>query len=402
LSGEREIRLRKDGIRAFRSALSRPPKQAFWGLRDISFEVRKGEIFGIIGGNGAGKSTLLKIIAGIYPASAGAVEVRGAVAPLIELGGAVNPELSGAENIFLLGSIYRIPRREIKRRFDEIVEFSGLRRFIETPVKNYSSGMFIRLAFSTIIFFRPDIVLIDEVFSVGDEVFQQKSFDKIMSFKEQGATIVLVSHDLGLIEQMCDRALVLSRGKAAFVGAAGEAVEKYHELLRNGEALDAQEGKVERGGERASGAAGRRWGNRRVEIGRVSFVGKDGLPRAAFASGDYFEARIPFESKHEGEESPIFGAAIHTIYKMLIYGPNTLESESGAERPVPPRGVVRFVIPELPLFPGDYLFSASAYDRSLSVAYDHHDMSYSFHVEAGAGKGREFGCVKIRAAWKID
>jgi ABC-type polysaccharide/polyol phosphate transport system ATPase subunit len=464
LSAEREVRLRRDGIRAFRTLFSRPTKRAFWALRDVSFEVPKGEIFGIIGGNGAGKSTLLKIIAGIYPATTGEVEARGAVAPLIELGAAVNAELTGAENIFLLGSIYRIPRREIKRRFDEIVEFAGLRRFIETPVKNYSSGMFIRLAFSTIIFFQPDIVLIDEVFSVGDEVFQQKSFEKILSFKERGATIVLVSHDLPLIERICGRALVLSRGRAAFIGTAGEAIEKYHELLRKGEALDTEGESDETldtveavARAKAAGANLRRWGNRKVEIGRVAFVGRDGKAKAAFAQGDYFEARIPYVSKLGEGGKAVFGAAIHTVYKMLVYGPNTLEGLGGGlggglgeeergeggeggevrERgvfegrggeelgggngtggrtgegggggadgvgsPLPEKGIVRFIIPELPLFPGDYLFSASAYDPSLSVAYDHHDMSYVFQVVGrGGGTGREFGCVKIKSRWEIE
>jgi ABC-type polysaccharide/polyol phosphate transport system ATPase subunit len=429
LNLDEEVHLRRDGIKAFRTLLRRTRKKEFWAVKDISLEIKKGEIFGIIGGNGAGKSTLLKIIAGIFPSSAGSIEVSGTLAPLIELGGAFNPELTGAENIYLTGSIYRIPRKVIRRNFDQIVDFSGIRKFIDIPIKNYSFGMFIRLAFSIIIFFQPDIVLIDEVFSVGDEVFQQKSFEKILSFKERGATIVLVSHDLNMISQFCGRVLVLSCGRTAFIGPAEEAVNKYHELLRAGEGIDTEGeargeggegdggtrerrgGELERdtrksgaigiGGASAQGASGdsRRWGNKKVEITRVDFVDKDGNFQRAFHSGDYFEARLSYVSRLVEDEIPVFGAAIHTAYKMLIYGPNTLES-AGRSGIITARGVVRLIIPALPLFKGDYLFSASAYDQSLSVAYDHHDMMYLFRVLDSPS--REFGCVKLQSHWEIE
>ena len=388
--------LRKDGLKALAPAFRKPRKDEFWALRDITLEIERGEIFGIIGGNGAGKSTLLKIIAGIFPHTEGGVRLRGTIAPLIELGAAFNPELTGAENIYLTGSIFRIPRRVIRENFDRIVDFSGIRKFIDSPVKNYSSGMFIRLAFSIIIFFQPDIVLIDEVFSVGDAVFQQKSFEKILSFKEKGAAIVLVTHDLNLVGQICGRALVLSRGRMSFLGPSEAAIDHYRQLLKSGDGL-------ENGRPAGTGAAGiadsRRWGNRQVEIRSVRFVDENGTPKNIFYSGDYFEAQISFVSKL-GNERPVFGAAISTIYKMLIYGPNTLESGLVDDGAIPPEGVVRFIIPKIPLFEGDYLFSASCYDPSLSLAYDHHEMMYSFRV---AGRGAaEFGCVRIDSRWEMD
>jgi ABC-type polysaccharide/polyol phosphate transport system ATPase subunit len=408
LNLEKEVSLRREGIKAFASLVIRKKKKEFWALKDVSLDIRRGEIFGIIGGNGVGKSTLLKIIAGIFPATEGSVTVAGSVAPLIELGAAFNPDLTGAENISLSGSIFRIPRRVVRQNFDKIVEFSGLRKFIDTPIKNYSSGMFIRLAFSIIIFFQPDIVLIDEVFSVGDRVFQQKSFEKILSFKERGATIVLVSHDLNMISQFCGRVLVLSRGRPAFLGPAEEAVHHYHELLRAGEGLDAEDALRGQPGKEAEAVGpaaisvedSRRWGNRQVEILRVTFVDEKGNPKNAFASGDYFEARLAYRSQLAAEEKPVFGAAIHTAYKMLIYGPNTLESGWPEARIVPDHGVVRFIVPSLPLFKGDYLFSVSAYDESLNVAYDHHDMMYYFRVIGGPS--REFGCVRIQSRWDIE
>ena len=261
LNPEKSLSLRKAGLKDIKSFFTRRKKSEFWAL--------KGEILGIIGSNGAGKSTLLKAIAGIYPVTEGEVEAQGNIAPLIELGAAFNPELTGTENIFLTGSIFRIPRRVIRENFDRIIDFSGIKKFIDIPIKNYSSGLFIRLAFSIVIFFQPDIVLIDEVFSVGDESFQQKSFEKIMSFKEKGATILLVTHDANLISQICDRAMVLSGGKISYTGLAEDAVNHYHKLISQGEGLETGPGLEER---QVQLPDSRRWGNRQVEITSVRFV----------------------------------------------------------------------------------------------------------------------------------
>lgn len=394
LKHEKEMRLKSDGLKALKSLLSKRKKKEFWALKDISFEAKKGEIFGIIGSNGAGKSSLLKIIARIFPATEGQIQVKGNLAPLIELGAAFNPDLTGAENIYLTGSIYRIPRKIIKQNLDRIIDFSGIRKFIDIPIKNYSSGMFIRLAFSIIIFFEPDIVLIDEVFSVGDEVFQQKSFEKIMSFREKGATILFVSHDLNLVSQLCDRVLVLSRGKASFLGPAEDAVNHYHQLIKSGEGLEVDTGLREHP---FSLTDSRRWGNKKVEITSVRFFDENGKPKNTFYSGDYFEAQISYVS-HLKDGIPVFGVAISTVYKMLIYGPNTLEADISGD--VPKKGKARFIIPSLPLFEGDYFFSASAYDTTLHTAYDHHDMMYYFRVSSRGE--RDFGCVRIDSRWKIE
>jgi len=371
----------------------RERKKEFWAIKDISFETKKGEILGIIGSNGAGKSTLLKVIAGIFPPSFGGFQVNGNIAPLLELGAAINPELTGSENIFLTGAIYQIPKTEIKEKYDRIVEFSGLRKFINIPVKNYSSGMFMRLAFSSIIFFQPDIILIDEVFSVGDEVFQQKSFEKILSFRRQGATIILVSHDANMISQLCDRALILSEGKKYFLGPADKAVEQYHKLIKGGEGLETD---VRLPDTTSSLEEPQRWGNKKVSIQSVTFVDKQGKPRDSFSSGDYFEARISYIS-HLENESLIFGVAINTIYKVLIYGPNTLDVQFPES--IPQQGVIRFKIPCMPLLEGDYLFTATAYDNTLNIAYDHHDMMYHFRIDPG--KPYEFGSVRIQSEWDI-
>jgi len=401
--------LRPEGIRRGLKDLLRRislgrEKQEFWALRDVSFEVNKGEILGIIGSNGAGKSTLLKAIAGIYPLTEGQIRVNGRLAPLIELGAAFNPDLSGAENIFLTGMIYRVPRREIQEKFDRIVNFSGLRKFINVPVRNYSSGMFIRLAFSIIIFFQPDIILIDEVFSVGDEVFQKRSFEKILSLKKSGATILLVTHDLNLISRICDRALVLSEGRSVFLGEPEEAIRTYQQLIKRGEGLEARA--VKEASPPAPAAAepasppppeAQRWGSKEVEIHTVEFVNKEGQASFIFRTGDYFEARIAYTSRLK-EGRPVFGVAISTIYRLLIYGPNTLEAQLPAH--IPEEGIIRFIIPKLPLLEGDYLFSAAAYDESLQKAYDHQEMMYHFRVNSDGR--RDFGSVRMAAEWQVE
>jgi ABC-type polysaccharide/polyol phosphate transport system ATPase subunit len=375
-----------------RGWLNAPRREEFWALRDISFEAHRGEILGIIGGNGAGKSTLLKIIAGIFPATEGSVETRGQIAPLIELGAAFVPELTGLENIYLTGSIYRIPRKTIRRHLDRIIDFAGIRKFINSPVKNYSSGMFIRLAFSIVIFFQPDIALIDEVFSVGDQVFQQRSFEKIMSFKDRGSTIILVSHDLNTIGRICNRVLVLNRGAKTFLGPTEEGIQHYMQLIKtaNGAAFEAESA--------PDGAPenARRWGNRYLQITAVRFTDESGNPKTEFETGEHFEARIDYTCP-DPKTRAVFGVSVATVYKLLIYGPNTLEA--GLPEKIPGTGTVRFMIPELPLLEGDYLFTAAAYDPSLQTAYDHQEMMYHFRV-AGTG-GRETGCIRFQSSWSV-
>ncbi|MCJ7579164.1 MAG: ABC transporter ATP-binding protein [Candidatus Aminicenantes bacterium] len=394
LDYEKDIESNKTKLKTLKSLMYRGKRKEFWALKDINFETKKGEIFGIIGGNGAGKSTLLKVIAGIFPTTEGDVLVQGTMVPLIEIGGAFNHELTGAENIYFTGSIFRIPQKIIREHFHRIVDFSGLANFINTPVKNYSSGMFIRLAFSIVIFFQPDIVLIDEVFSVGDEAFQQKSFEKIISFKQRGATIILVSHDANIIGQICDRVLVLSHGEVSYLGTAKESIDHYHSLIKKRADLQ-QDGRFEQPDK--LDIESKRIGNKDLEIHTVQFVDESGQSKSVFQSGEYFEAQISYSINKE-DISPIFGVAISTIYKLLIYGPNTRDFDFSG--PLKKEGLVRFIIPSLPLIEGDYLFSAAAYDSLLMTAYDHHENMYHFRV-VSRGK-KEFGSVKIDSRWEME
>ena len=205
----------------------RPKSQEFWALQDVDFEVKQGETFGVIGHNGAGKSTLLKILSRITPPTVGRGTLRGRVGALLEVGTGFHPELTGRENVFLNGAILGMRRTEIQRRFDEIVEFADVGPFLDTPVKRYSSGMQLRLAFAVAAHLEPEILIVDEVLSVGDVAFQQKCLDRMEGVSREGRTIVFISHNLGSVRNLCDRALLLSGGKMSAIGGVSEVIDDY-------------------------------------------------------------------------------------------------------------------------------------------------------------------------------
>jgi ABC-type polysaccharide/polyol phosphate transport system ATPase subunit len=211
----------------------REQKETLWALRDVSLNISQGETFGLVGRNGSGKSTLLKIIAGIYTPTHGRVQLPNSarMGTMIELGVGFHPELTGKENIFLGASIHGLSRREIAEIYEAVVEFSELDAFMDTPVKNYSSGMQARLGFALAVNLNPDVLLVDEVLAVGDEAFQQKCTDQINKFRAQGKTIIFVSHTPETVKNICDRACVLDHGHLVFLGKPTEAIERYHQLL---------------------------------------------------------------------------------------------------------------------------------------------------------------------------
>ena len=203
----------------------------FWALQDISFDVIEGHTHGLIGSNGSGKSTLLKCLAKIYWPTSGTIEYRGRMASLLEVGSGFHLELSGRENIYLNGSILGMSKKEIDSKFDEIVDFSGVERFLDQPVKNYSSGMYVRLGFSIAINVDPDILVVDEVLSVGDEEFQRKSFQKFLEFKKKGKTIILVTHTMPVVEEICDSATWINQGSMMETGPAKAVVQRYQSSI---------------------------------------------------------------------------------------------------------------------------------------------------------------------------
>ncbi len=202
----------------------------FWALKDINIDIKKGESVGIIGINGSGKSTLLKLIAGVMIPTKGSVKVDGRIGPLIELGAGFHPELSGRDNIFLNGTILGLSKKEINKKFDEIVEFAELEEFIDTPVKHYSSGMFMRLGFSIAININPDILLVDEILAVGDIGFQKKCLNKLNEFHKKGITVVVVSHSLDIVSQFCQRAILIDQGRQVIVDVPKKVIKKYEKI----------------------------------------------------------------------------------------------------------------------------------------------------------------------------
>lgn len=214
--------------------------EEFWALSDVSLEIPAGSTIGLLGPNGSGKSTLLKAIGGIIEPTSGSIRRRGRLAALLELGAGFHPDLTGRENVFLNASILGLSQAETEDKFDDILTFSGIGDFIDTQVKFYSSGMYVRLAFAVAIHTDPDVLLVDEVLAVGDEAFQRKCLDKIREFQQQGRTIILVSHSLGQVQELCDRAVVLSKGEVMFQGSAADAVKNFRDILEGRRVAEAE------------------------------------------------------------------------------------------------------------------------------------------------------------------
>ncbi len=227
------------GLRNLKNAAKKKETQDFWALKDVSFDVKQGDRVGIIGRNGAGKSTLLKILSRITPPTKGRIELNGRIASLLEVGTGFHADLSGRENIYLNGSILGMTKREIDRKFDEIVAFSEVEQFLDTPVKRYSSGMYVRLAFSVAAHLESDVLIVDEVLAVGDSVFQRRCIDKMMAIANDGKTLFFVSHNLSSVSALCDRAILLDKGQLIADGSVSSTIEKYNNLyLLKGQKID--------------------------------------------------------------------------------------------------------------------------------------------------------------------
>jgi len=368
------VKLTDVSIRFF---LDRKRDEMFYALKNLSMQLEEGEILGLVGRNGAGKSTLLKIIAGIYQPTSGQVQVKGRVAPLLELGSSFIPNLSGYDNIFFTGGLFGFSRSQIAAKASQIIEFSGMERFIHLPVKNYSTGMFARLSFSTMLFFDPDIVLIDEVFAVGDEDFQKKSMNRIFDFKKARKTIIIATHNLGLIESFCDRAIVLEKGEPFYAGSPHDATARYRALFEPPQ----------------ENADKQRWGNGDIEITRVATLDRDGRDKRVFTRDDYIEIRLEFTKRIPGKF--ILGLAIKTQNGFLVTGPNRLMESDGNGT-----GSASLVIPRLPLNEGEFSLDATAYDTELVTAYDHIVDAHSFVVRKSTMS--DLGFVALPGQWKVD
>jgi ABC-type polysaccharide/polyol phosphate transport system ATPase subunit len=297
----------------------------FWALRNVSFEVNPGETMGIVGANGSGKSTLLQILAGILEPTTGRVSREGRVAALLELGAGFNPEFSGRENIFINGEIMGLSRREIERAMPSIEHFAGIGNFIERPVKTYSSGMYVRLAFSTAIHVEPEILIVDEALAVGDAVFANRCVRKFKELQQAGVTIVFVSHDLGLVKQICNRAIFLEDGQIVERGDPSTTINRYvGTVLERQKAYDTETDSLqERSGDKPTDLDfSHRHGDRAAEVTEVELLNAAGLPTRAVSAGEKLRVRVV--SKFNAEQpSPMVGMLIRTRNGLDVFGTNT-------------------------------------------------------------------------------
>jgi ABC-2 type transport system ATP-binding protein len=369
---------RPKGLKDRLFRLERASFQDFWALRDVSFELQAGETLAVIGSNGSGKSTLLKCLARILPPDRGRVEVTGRVASLLELGAGFHGDLSGRENIYLNGSILGMSRRELEVLFDEIVEFAGVQKFIDTPVRNYSSGMFVRLGFAIAINVDPDILLIDEILAVGDASFQTKCFERMRDFKRAGKTMILVSHDLDAVSRICDRAMLLERGEVVSTGPVRTVVNNYRRMGASDQPSVGVESRS-------------RWGTGQAEIMSADLLSADGVPVESVPSGDLCTFRLLVQFKEHVEE-PVFGYILRADDGTEVFVSNTMWR--GLKTGSYEAGAVAEVSfnQRMNLLPGRYVFTTAVAHRDGTQWYDWWDECLFFHVD---GLNADHGLVNL-------
>ncbi len=341
--------------------------QDFWAVRDVSFEVKRGEALGIIGHNGAGKSTILKLLSNITAPTSGEITINGRLAALIEVGSGFHPDLTGRENVYLSGSILGMRRREIAAKLDSIVDFAGISQFIDTPVKRYSSGMYVRLGFSIAAHLDPDILLLDEVLAVGDAAFQAKCIDRIKELEQAGTTIVFISHDLGAVERLCNRVILMEHGEIACEGSPQEVIAKYKRAISGFEQLP------QRSAQTASTF-------KKAEIVSVGFYTPRGREASTFYTGEPLIARIKY-TVHTPVPDALFEIFFHSKdtqshcqFRTDLKG-ERIDLEPGT-------GEIEFFCDELGLQPGSYTVEAKVKQCVRMEDIDCHPNCAVLQVEA--------------------
>jgi ABC-2 type transport system ATP-binding protein len=356
-----------------------------WALRDVSFQIDPGESVGFMGRNGSGKTTLLRLLAGVFRPTSGQLVVDGRVGSLLELGAGFHQDFTGRDNIFLSASIYGLRKHEVERRFDEIVEFSELERFIDLPVRTYSAGMYMRLGFSIAVNVDAEILLLDEVFAVGDEAFQRKCVDRILEFKRQGKTIAFVSHSGAALERMCDRALLLSQGLVEYDGETGEAIRRYQELLAD----------EEDPAERAAGL--QEWGTGEARVTDVRLEDGAGVVRDAFMPGDHVALRLKVQNR-VAIDPPRLAIELRDVTGALLSRAERDLGELGWDRDGED-AEVRFDIQRLPLVEGRFQFNVALTDGARARRYHSVEKAAEFSV---VPQGEAHGFVLFEGDWSLE
>jgi ABC-2 type transport system ATP-binding protein len=340
----------------------------FWALRDIDLEIAQGTTVGLLGHNGSGKSTLLKCIAGILQPTSGEIRSRGRMAALLELGAGMNPELSGRENIYLNGSILGFSKRDLDSRFDDIVGFAELEQFIDSQVKYYSSGMYVRLGFAVAVNVDPDVLLVDEVLAVGDEAFQRKCLDRVKDFQNEGRTIIVVTHAADLVRKVCDGAAVMDHGQLVFKGSPGEAVRSFRDhLLLNDSYAE----------ERLEPQHKITTNTKPIEISYVT-VERENIDRTYLVPGESLVVHVGYEAFEEIPDAT-FGLVVYDREGNLIY--STSSALLGAPTgPFLGTGEVTFTFDGIPLLDGSYPISLGISSTDWGVVYDWREQCCQFEV----------------------
>ncbi|MDP9094134.1 MAG: ABC transporter ATP-binding protein [Actinomycetota bacterium] len=383
---------RRDSLKE-RFVRGRGKHDEFWALREIDFSVARGSTFGLVGHNGSGKSTLLKMLAGIYRPTSGTIAVNGRVSALLELGAGFHGELTGRENIYLNGAILGLTRKQIDAAMDQIIDFSGIEEFIDSPVKVYSSGMYVRLGFSIAVTVDPEILIVDEIIAVGDEEFQRKCFDHLYQLRRQGTTIVLVSHSLPLVADLCDRALWLERGHLMSMGTARDVIDDYLEAVNQNEA-DARARSTGQPPADSGGESTNRIGSGEIRITAVEFLDDNGSEVGFLTSGQKCTIRMRYEAI-DVLPAVTFGLGFVHESGVNVAGPNSGYGEL-ATGIRPGRGFVDFEIDQLLLQPSTFLVSVAAVDRGHT--YDFRDRAFELRVRAHAAV-TEPGLVRMPGRW---
>jgi len=368
------------------------PETSVQALKGLTFDIARGEAFGVIGRNGSGKSTLLKIISGILKPTEGLVSVNGRVSALIELGAGFHPEISGRENIYINGIMLGLSRKEIDRRFDRIVEFSGIGEFLDQPVKTYSSGMYVRLGFAVAVHVDPEILLIDEVLSVGDEEFSQKCIAKIQEMKARGATLIFVTHQLALVKELCDRAVWIERGAMAAIGDPARVIDAYLQEVAGHHLVAAGDVPIARSDSGSDLPAPReepeekdpleeeRWGSGEVLITDVSLRDDRGRQLVALGGRSAVTIRMQVTAR-EPQTDFVFGVAIYHGDGTCVYGTNT-EIEGWRPSKIEGDGTVDFAMPALDLVAGGYRLDVAVHTKN-GRAFDYRRGAIRFVVGSG-------------------
>ncbi|MFQ5427981.1 MAG: ABC transporter ATP-binding protein [Thermodesulfobacteriota bacterium] len=380
-----------DGVKEVLHPFRKKYHKEFWALKDISFEIKKGESVGIIGRNGSGKSTLLQLLCRIMQPTKGEIAVNGKISALLELGAGFHPEFTGRDNVFFYGAVMGISKDEMRDRLTEIAEFADIGDFIDEPVRTYSSGMFVRLAFASALHVSPDILIVDEALAVGDMEFQVKSLKKIEEFRNSDKNLLIVSHDMRTIKTLCDRVILLDNGTLEYDRKTDDTIDKY------------MSGAAERAAERAResiwpGGPGDQGESKMVSLSNVAFYNEEANETAIFGVGQTIVIKADITASIK-VDNPVFGAIVYSETGIYLGGFNTLTTKS-APPSLEGQWKVEYHIEGI-FLEGAYFVTLAIHDETGNIIYDLHDRVYSFVVRAASASLPYSGQVRIPCTWNF-